>query len=136
MKHRVIVGALIMDGDMVLIGRKPPGIGPYPDTWHIPGGGVKLGEETCDEAVKREIAEETGLSVKNLKKIGWDEDREPDKKGEMTSYIFLQYTCELSGGTLKPGDDMQHFIWVKRSDLGKYEHCRPSQKLFKRLGLL
>ena len=41
MKNRLIVAALIRNGSKILLGKKPKGKGPSPDTWHIPGGGIE-----------------------------------------------------------------------------------------------
>lgn len=37
--------------------------------WTFPGGGIDQGE-TAEQAVKREVVEEVGVKVKNLRKIG------------------------------------------------------------------
>ncbi len=68
MKSRLIVCAVIRNGNKVLLGKKPKGKCPYPNTWHLPGGGINLEKESCEDAVVREIKEETGLDVKDLKK--------------------------------------------------------------------
>jgi len=136
MKSRLIVVGLIKKGDKFLIGQKTPGRGPYPDTWHIPGGGINMGEENTEEAVQREIKEETNLEVDNLERVNWDTDIEPDKRREETYYIFLQFICDYKSGDLVAGDDMHHFEWVKKEDLKSYNLNRPSKKLFKYLGYL
>ena len=136
MKSRVVAVALIKKDDQILLGKKPPGKGPYPNTWHIPGGGVNLGEETCEEALIREIKEETGLIVKNLKKVSWDTDVEPDKNREPTYYIFLQFSCDYESGELVAGDDMQHFEWADIDKFSKYNLNRPTKILSKNLGML
>ena len=71
------------------MGKPPKGVGPYPDTWHIPGGGVELGKESLIEALRREVKEETNIEITDIIPIGFSEDREPNKHGEMTHYIFL-----------------------------------------------
>lgn len=136
MEHRVVVVGLIKNGNKVLLGQKPPGKGPYPDTWHIPGGGIVLGEESADEAIRREIEEETGLNVKNLKKVEWDTDVEPNKHGEETYYIFLQYTCYYYKGDVRPGGDMNNFQWVDVSRLSEFNLNKPTEILFEKLGYL
>ena len=42
MNCRVVVSAVIEKGSAVLLGRKPKDFGPYPNTWHLPGGGLNL----------------------------------------------------------------------------------------------
>jgi ADP-ribose pyrophosphatase YjhB (NUDIX family) len=133
MNTRIIVAALIKRGEQILLGQKPKGVGPYPDTWHIPGGGINLNDEKCEEAVRREIKEETGLRVKNLKKVAWDTDIEPNKHGELTHYIFLQFSCDYDGGDLIPGDDMSHFEWVSMKDAPKFKLNKPTRILLEKL---
>ena len=61
MKHPVpAVGAIILKDDKILLVKRgaEPGIG----KWSIPGGSMEFGE-TMEEAVKREVKEETGLDV-------------------------------------------------------------------------
>lgn len=54
------VGAIILDGDQILLEKRknPPGKG----KWSVPGGLVDLGE-TAEQAVIREVKEETELEV-------------------------------------------------------------------------
>jgi ADP-ribose pyrophosphatase YjhB (NUDIX family) len=56
----VAVGALVVDGDRVLLIQRghPPGEG----LWSIPGGRVEVGE-TLPEALRREIQEECGIEI-------------------------------------------------------------------------
>ena len=57
------VGGIVFQNDKVLLIRRgrEPGRGRF----SIPGGGVKLGE-TLEQALRREIGEETGLAVDPL----------------------------------------------------------------------
>jgi ADP-ribose pyrophosphatase YjhB (NUDIX family) len=59
--QRVAAYALVVQGDAVLLTRNSPR-GPHPGLWNLPGGGIEHGEAPV-EAVVREVAEETGLTV-------------------------------------------------------------------------
>jgi len=134
MKTRVCVVAVIEKDGKILLGRKVKDRGPYPNTWLIPGGGVETGE-SIEEAIRREIKEETGLGVKSLQKIGVNEDNEPNKYGEMTHYVFHGFKVEPAGKD-EITDEFPTIEWVDIKDLGKLSHARPSIELFNKLGYL
>jgi 8-oxo-dGTP diphosphatase len=135
MKSRVVVTAYIEKNGKVLLGKKKPGVGPYPDTWHLPGGGVNLGDESIDEAIAREVKEETGLDVKNVERVIFDEDSEPDKNGEMTHYIFLVYKMTANSFEATAADDIVDLKWVDIKELKDLPLPRPLIKYIKK-GLL
>ena len=108
MKARVIVTTLIEKNGRILLGEKPKDVGPYPNTWHLPGGGVDLEHESLEDAVRREIKEETGLNVERTERVSFDEDYEPDKHGEMTHYLFLVYKVTPTSMDAKAADDIRH----------------------------
>lgn len=136
MNYRVTVVAVITKGNKVLLGRKPKDVGPYPNTWIIPGGGVKLGEETAEEALVREIHEETGLEIKTIKPLIFIPDNEPNKKGIMTYFIHLVYTAEYASGVAMAGDDVTELKWFPIKDIPKITVARPSITTFRTLGWL
>lgn len=64
--HRDIVGGFIFSADgKILLGNSRPG-GVYEDAFVVPGGGVDEGE-TKEQALRREMLEETGLDTNNAK---------------------------------------------------------------------
>jgi 8-oxo-dGTP diphosphatase len=136
MKSRVVVAAIVEKDSQILLGRKPPGIGPYPDTWHLPGGGARLEEETAEQALVREVTEETGIRIGKPKRISFNEDFEPDMKGEMTHYLFLVYLAPYLSGECKPGDDIRMLKWFAKGELNNLSLARPSIVLFKDMGWL
>ena len=136
MKARVIVTAIIEKNDKILLGKKPDNIGPYPNAWHLPGGGVELEKESLEDAVKREIREETGLEVEKMERVSFDEDYEPDKHGEMTHYVFLVYKVTPTSVDAKAADDIVKLQWFAKAELKKLPLTRPSVKLFKEIGWL
>ena len=58
------VRAILVRDDEVLLVKHT-----YQDEWYIPGGGVKRGE-TLEQAVRREVREETGSTVNTMDLFG------------------------------------------------------------------
>lgn len=57
---RNIVNALLLSEDKILLARRSPHRKAYPDLWSFPGGHVE-GDETLNEALRREVSEELGI---------------------------------------------------------------------------
>lgn len=97
--RRVTVDALaLFGGRLVLVLRDRP---PFKDHWALPGGFVDH-DETCEAAVVRELAEETGLTgeVRRLVGVYSDPSRDVDRHT-----VALAYEIQVVGGHLKGGDD-------------------------------
>ncbi len=87
-KFMVAVDAVVMiQGRVVLIKRaKEPCIG----EWVLPGGRVDV-SELLEEAVKREVLEETGIGCRVLKLVGVYDALDRDPRGRSVSVCYL---CE------------------------------------------
>ena len=136
MECRVIATAIIEKGNELLFGHKPKDIGPYPNTWHLLGGAINLGKESLEEALKREIMEEAGIEIESIERVSFDEDYEPNKRGETTHYIFLVFKAKYKSGNAKAADDITELKWILKSELKEVKLTRPSIKLFKELGYI
>ncbi len=101
-------GVLIKDETILLVRRgHPPGRG----LWSIPGGLVRLGER-LKEAVKREIKEECGLDIEPIAPIKvFDVIEEHDGRVRF-HYVIVDYLCEVKGGAVHPGSDVEELRWV------------------------
>jgi len=99
-KPTLTVDAIIKvnDDKIVLVKRKNP---PYKGWWALPGGIVEYGE-TVEEAVKREVGEETGLEIEIEKLVNVYSDPKRDPRGHFISICFL---CRKTGGTLRAATD-------------------------------
>jgi ADP-ribose pyrophosphatase YjhB (NUDIX family) len=99
-------GAIIRDeaGRLLLIRRRnEPGAG----LWSLPGGRIEPGE-TDQQAVVREVAEETGLEVTCGPLIGAVE--RPAPGGAV--FDIRDYAAFVTGGALAAGDDASDARWV------------------------
>ncbi len=93
----VAVGGVIINGNKVLLVKRAHP--PNKDMWAIPGGKLEYGE-TLEDAVKREMLEETNLQVKIVNLLSLIQ---MIKEG--FHYVILDFLCEVTGGDLKPASD-------------------------------
>ena len=93
-------------GRVLLIRRKNE---PFKGGYALPGGFVDVGE-SVEDACRREVLEETGLTVKDLRLIGVYSDPRRDPRGHTVSAAFLASLDEPT--TPKAGDDAAAAEWV------------------------
>ena len=104
------VAAVVIEGDKVLVVKR--GTEPDKGLWGLPGGLVELGE-TLNEAVRREVAEETGLDVEAGEVVGMFEPIRYDEWNRIRyHYIVIDFLAYRKGGILKAGDDAAEVRWV------------------------
>ena len=112
MREVAAVGAIaIEDGRILLIRR---GHAPSLGLWSLPGGRVEPGESDVD-AVRREVAEETGLRVDVGPLAG--EVRRPGV-GDVV-YRIRDYLVTVVDGEPTAGDDADDVAWVPLDQLGE-----------------
>jgi 8-oxo-dGTP pyrophosphatase MutT (NUDIX family) len=61
------------------------------DLYSLPGGGVEEGENV-EDALKREIVEETGCDIKNIEELGYIEENRAHCDYTQISYYFVVTT--------------------------------------------
>jgi ADP-ribose pyrophosphatase YjhB (NUDIX family) len=126
---RVGVGAVVLDGDRVLLVRR--GQAPSQGKWSLPGGLVHLGER-LEDAVHREVTEECGLRVRVLDVCGVIDRivRDPAAASAAAPggvprvryhWVIVDYVAEPAGGTLRAGSDAADARWVPLADLARYD---------------
>ena len=80
------VDGVIVEKKSVLLVKRA--IEPFKSYWCLPGGHVEYGE-TVEQAVKREMKEELGVSVKIKKLVGVYSKPKRDPRGHTVSIAFL-----------------------------------------------
>lgn len=124
--------ALIMHGGKVFIQKRPP-YGVWAALWEFPGGCLEHGE-TPEEAVVREVAEETEFTVSIDEKIG------VFKHAYTTSRVTMHgYFCRLAGeANGKARDAVLHAAtegrWITPEETAEYAFPAGHRKLLEALG--
>ena len=111
-------GIIFIDNKVVLIKRKNL---PEKGKWTIPGGAVLVGE-LIEDALRREILEETGLvvSVKNLVEIAEKIIRDGNHKVKY-HYIILDYLCEFVSGKISAHSDAEDVKTVDINNINELD---------------
>ena len=89
---------------------------PFKGEWAFPGGLIEE-DESPEEASKRELFEETGLDLGNMKGIPLEVRSRigRDPRGDATSYPFLFYIEDIS--PLNSGSDALEAKWVSLKEI-------------------
>jgi mutator protein MutT len=113
------VGAVIIrDGKILLEKRRSE---PAKGKWSIPGGLVELGE-SAEQAVIREVKEETGLEVEKPELIDVINNISLDENGKIKyHFVIIDYFVRLKGGELKAADDAEELRWIALDEAEKYD---------------
>jgi ADP-ribose pyrophosphatase YjhB (NUDIX family) len=124
------VGAVVFRGEEVLLVRR--GQEPARGSWSLPGGLVELGE-TLEAALRREVLEETGLTVSilGLSAVLDRIYRDPDGRIPY-HYVLVDYACEYEAGELSPGSDVTAARFVPLAGLEDLDLPRHTARVIRR----
>jgi len=82
-----------------------------PGKWEFPGGKAELGEK-FDEALLREVAEETGLTISLQRVSGAAESEMPTRK---VAYLIME--ARLESGQVRLSSEHDDYAWIAPEDL-------------------
>jgi ADP-ribose pyrophosphatase YjhB (NUDIX family) len=124
------IGAVVICDGMILLEKRKnePGRG----KWSIPGGLVDLGEN-LEQAVVREVKEETHLDVENPELIDAVDNVTLDGDGRVQyHFVIIDYFVKLKGGHLQASSDADELRWTRFDEVEKYVLTQTFREFFVR----
>lgn len=128
--HRVVSTAIIHREDKYLLLQRSQNKKAFPGKWTVPGGGlevsdyINLPKTTSDHwyfaienSLRREIKEETGLEVGELKYLCSITFIRPDK----IPTVILSFYCNWKSGKVKLDEDNMDYSWVTYEEAKNYD---------------
>jgi len=108
--YLAVSAAIFRDGKVLIVRRaRPPANGLYT----LPGGGVELGE-TLEEAVIREVREETGLEVEPVALAGYRQAITRDAEGGVERhFVILPFAARWIAGEVSLNEELGEAHWLE-----------------------
>jgi 8-oxo-dGTP pyrophosphatase MutT (NUDIX family) len=134
-----VVGVMLKtDGKepMVLANKRGPGCPDFVGYWNIPCGYIDY-NETLQEAVVREVYEETGLVTKpdNWEFLSINSDPKDSNKQNITVRWISVYNENMGTFNTEHSekDEVEDVKWIPLSETDKYEWAFGQEKLLKEI---
>lgn len=117
--QKIVAAGIVVNNNKVLIIQRAAD-DTFPNMWEVPSGKREELERTVD-AVKREVKEETGLTVEICEPIGVFEFS-VEKENEIRDCVQICFLCKPIGKTeVVISTEHQNYIWVSKDELGSYK---------------
>ena len=122
----VTVGALIYNaaGEVLMLRTHK-----WSDLWGIPGGKIKWGEP-AEDALRREIKEETNLDVTDIRFVLVQDCIHSKEFYRDAHFVLLNYTCRCAGApAVKLNDEAREFRWLPSAKALALPLNQPTRRL-------
>lgn len=104
------VGALVVNpkGEILLAKSSK-----WNNKFTVPGGHIELGER-AEDAIRREVKEETGLDVESTELLLVQQAIYPKDYNKHQHFVFLDHICRTRDTQVRlDGRELQEYVWVK-----------------------
>lgn len=112
--YRLTLRAVIRDSQRrILMMQRAVKSPMQPGLWELPGGKIDPGE-TIDQALIREIKEETGFDVTLGEVLGYSQWEKSDSR-----IAYLIFDIKIKGGELKISSEHDSCVWMTADEIKK-----------------
>lgn len=128
--HYVAITGIIVKDGKFLITKRAPTEKAFPNRWTVPGGKVEMKDYTTrqkdshdawynifEDVLRREIAEETSLKIKNLRYLTNCVFIRPDNVPVVVASLFADY----HEGEVKLCSELSEHAWVTLEEAKQYD---------------
>lgn len=124
-----VAAVVINAGRVLLVKRARP---PRKGRWALPGGSVHLGE-TLHQALTREVAEETGVTVTPCRPVHCFDVITRDDRGQVQfHYVIVDFLADYVAGEARAGDDAAEVGWFEAAALASMDMDEDTLTLLRR----
>ncbi len=114
--YLAVSAAIFRDGRVLIVRR---GRAPAKGIYTLPGGGVELGE-TLEQAVIREIREETALDIEPVELVGFHQAIARDAAGRVERhFVILPFAARYVAGEVSLNEELSEAHWLDPAVLGE-----------------
>lgn len=124
------VGALIFNGacEVLMIRTRK-----WSNLWGIPGGKIEFGENS-DDALRREVREETSLEIDRIEFVLVQDCVRSKEFYREAHFVLLNYTCQCVGShDVTLNDEAEEWRWVSLDDAAGLALNHPTRVLLNRV---
>lgn len=109
-----VSAVIVRDGEFLAVRRARP---PMQGLVTLPGGVVEAGE-SLEEAIQREVREETGLSIEPVALAGHREVIARDKEGRVQRhFVILSFAARWVAGEPRLNEELAEARWLRPAAL-------------------
>ncbi len=86
--------------------------------WVVPGGHIELGER-MEDALRREVKEETNLDIRDVEFVCFQEFIHDPRYWKRSHFIFFDFACRTDSTEVQLNDEAQDYVWVTLEEAGR-----------------
>jgi nucleoside triphosphatase len=79
--------------------------------WVVPGGHIELGER-MEDALRREVKEETNLDIRDIEFVCFQEFIHDPRYWKRCHFIFFDFACRTDSTDVRLNDEAQEYVWA------------------------